>query len=205
MSGIPTRKILASIVDPTDTDRRAALDSISLTMVFIAGEISAINSKKSFVTSVSDLTLDLNDTLSIGFKTPAGPARIHITSGLDVFSGGLFELIEDPTWTNQSGVLEPIINRFRESSPVSSAVLEDSGQVSFTATDNVIKNPTGVAGGTILRAINAFGAKEKISGSADFKKKVILKVDTQYVIRFTSSEDTNSAEIRLDWQEQEDE
>ena len=191
--------------DPTDITRRGKFDQLVKIPIFIDHAESEINQKETFSSIITDLTLADTETLALAFKTPAGTKRVHLIGEFITLTGGRLDFIEGPTWDNESGSLNPIFNRFREASPQASAMLEDGGQAPFTATDNVIKNPTTLAGGTIISNFVAFGEKNRFSGDGYAIAKWILEPDTQYACLFTSTAAANSAQVRILWFEHTDE
>ena len=126
-------------------------------------------------------------------------------AGFTTLVGGELEILEAPTWDNQSGTKAPIINRKRETSMTSSGLLEDQAQAGFVASNNIILNPTTVAGGTSIQVIYAWGERGRfLAGNARDEWELILKSDTQYAAVFTAIGGGNKAQILLDWYEHSD-
>ena len=191
--------------DPEDLSRRGKFDPIVMAPVTISQEQHEVNEKEAFSASITDLVVADAETVSLAFKTPSLPVRIHLLGEFLTLTGGTLDFIEAPTWDNQSGALNPVFNRFREAAPQASVVLEDQGQAGFVASENIISNPTTLAGGTIISSFTAFGEKNRFTGSGYAVSKWILSPDTQYACRFTSINAANAAQITLLWYEHTDE
>lgn len=165
-----------------------------------------VHGGSSFRADFVDISMSNTDTLILAFKTPTGTKRAHMTIQFDTLVGGHLKVWEAPTLDANSGTQQAILNRKRETSMTSSMLLEDTGLGNpFTATDNVISNPTGLAGGTLLHEHYAWGKKEKFAGGgARDTEELILKPDTLYAVVFTAVGDSNAAQVFLDWYEHTD-
>ena len=163
-----------------------------------------VHGGSSFASDVVDTTLANAETICLAFKTAAGTKRIHLIEKWIVLVSGYIDLIEGPTWTNQTGTKVPIYNRKRETTMKSSVLLEDQAQLGFVASNNVIGNVTGLSGGTTISTEYAFGTRRSPASRARGTNEWILKPDTQYCIRLTSTANSNAAQIILDWYEHTD-
>jgi len=178
---------------------------MSNALVWISFEHHEAHAGDSFTCNAVDLVMALNDTLILAFKTPAGTKRTHVVMSFSTLVGGDLQMLEGPTWNNQTGSKHPIYNRKREAVMNSSTLLEDQAQVGFVASDNLILNPVNLAGGTDIHNIWAFGKKDKLSaGSMRDLEELILKPDTQYAMIFTSNGANNKAQVILNWYEHTD-
>jgi len=153
----------------------------------------------SFVTNTVDTDMDAAATLILAFKTPNTPAWGHMIASFGAKATGHMDIIEGPAWTNQTGSQNPIYNRDRNSA-LKSAILEDQSSAAFTATENVILNPTGLTGGTIIQSIYSWSDKKTTTKDRD-QAEIILAQDTQYAVRYTSDGATNAGELILNWYE----
>ena len=187
------------------TASRMALDSLFPIPVMIDVAHAEIHEGDSFHCGGVDTAMDDTHTLIIAFKTPAGAKRVHLFHNFVTLTGGHLAIIEGPTWTNQTGTKQPIHNRKREASMDSSGLLEDQAQAGFLASDNMILNVTGLSGGTTIHIHYAFGLKNKFSGEGRGTAEWILKPDTRYAIKFTSTAGRPAAQIMLDSYEHTDE
>lgn len=197
------RKI--QLQDPNDSDRLAEFDNLFKVPIVIDVGHHEVHEGDAFVCDAIDDTMGDNDTLALAFKTMAGTKRVHMLVGFTTLVGGLLELVEAPTWDNQSGAQHPIYNRLRQASMGSSGLLEDESSAGFLATDNLILNPTTLAGGTVIHSISAYGTKNFFSGAGRDVEEFILKPATQYAYRFTADGGSNAAHITLNWYEHTDE
>lgn len=162
---------------------------------------SEIHKGNAFISDSVDTDMNEGDTLILAFKTMSAPTRVHMIVNFAAYTGGHVDVLEGPTWDNQSGILNPIFNRKRDVSMNSSGLLEDSGQAAFTATDNVILTPTSIAGGTTIHDLWGFGKKDKITSVGRDTNEIILKPDTQYAIKLTADNNTNKGHLILNWYE----
>jgi hypothetical protein len=179
-------------------------DTLTGAISVIDYEHHEIHAGSSFNVSATDTSLANGETLNIAFKTPAGTKRVHLIDECAILISGYLEIIEGCTWNNQTGTKVPIYNRKREATMRSSILLEDQAQLAFVASDNVMANVVNVAGGTIISTQYAFGARNTIGIVTRNTNEWILKPDTTYCIRLTSSDNNNKAEIVLDWYEHTD-
>ncbi len=155
----------------------------------------------SFISDVVNIAMADEETLVLAFKTPIGTKRVHMLIDFATLAGGHVDIIEGPTWDSESGSLHSIYNRKREASMINSDLLEDSGQPTFTATNNLILNPTNLAGGIIPHDLYGFGKKEKFPAQGRDTNELILKPDTQYDIKFISDAGSNKGHLILNWYE----
>ena len=193
------------IADPTDTTRKGEFDALFTIPVAIDVAHHEIHEGDSFTCNAVDITLASAATMILAFKTPAGTKRAHIVYRFITLTGGHLEVIEGVTWDNQSGTKQAILNRKREASMDSSGLLEDQAQAGFVASDNMILNPTTVAGGTVINTAYAFGQKNQFTGASRDTEEIDLKPDTQYAFKFTSDAASNKAQLIVDWYEHTDE
>jgi hypothetical protein len=176
-------------------------------LVVISYQHADVHQGSSYKSDVIDGSLSDSETIILAFKTAAGTKRAHLIAEFSTLVGGNLEIWEGVTWTAETGSLNPILNRWRQSSMNSSMMLENSGQPTFTATDNLILNPTGLSTGTAISVhhLYAWGKKEKFAGgSVRDIEELILKPDTQYAVVFTASGGSNAAQIILNWYEHTD-
>jgi hypothetical protein len=181
--------------------RMDALTDVLMTVDYGHGEVHA---GSAFLAESHDTAMADTDTLVMAFKTPSGTKRAHMMAEFVTMTGGYLELVEGATWDASSGTAIPIANRKRETSMNSSILLEDRSTGSFIANDELIENPTTFAGGSALPRRYAFGVKTFYSGESRSVAEVILKPDTQYGVRFTSTAAGNEAQILLHWYEHTD-
>lgn len=197
------RKI--QIQDPSDATRLAGFDNLFKVLLTLDAPHHEIHEGDSFCSSAVDTSMGNGDTLVLAFKTMAGTKRAHIVVQFLALSGGHVEILEGPTWDNESGSLNPIFNRKRTSPALLSEMLEDSGQAAFTATGNLVLNPTTLAGGTALCPEYSFGTVSKPAVSGRELVEWVLRPDTQYAVRLTADAASNKGQLILAWYEHMDE
>ena len=178
-------------------------DDISDALIVVDYAHHEAHEGDAFETSAVDESMGDGDTVILAFKTMSAPKRMHMIMEFATLVGGHIDIIEGPTWDNQTGTLNPIYNRKREAEMGSSGVLEDQGQASFIASDNMILDPTTFAGGTAIHTHFVFGARGS-PASARGVHEWLLKPDTQYGIRLTADGAANAAHMRVEWYEHSD-
>ena len=177
-------------------DREAFFDDMTNALVCVDYFHHETHEGDAFTCDITDETMADNATLVLAFKTPAGTQRCHMFAEFKSALGSHMDFLEGPTWTNQTGTQQPIFNRHRGSAKVS-VLLEDQSSAAFTATNNLIANPTGLAGGTIFHDLWSFAARAAASERED--NEWILKPDTQYAFRLTSDNANNKGQLILSW------
>lgn len=179
-------------------------DQITSTLQTITYAHHEIHSGSAFFSTAEDTSMADSETLALAFKTANTTERAHMLIAWSTKAGGLIELLEGPTWTTSTGSQEPIYNRKRLTSMHSSMLLEDTAG-SFSATDNLVLNPTALAGGTAIWEERAWSATGQAQASAGRDvAEWVLKPDTQYAVRFTAAGGTNAGAIALHWYEHTD-
>ena len=178
------------------------MDAVSNGLITTTYPHHEVHEGASFRCVAVDTTLDDTETLSLAFQTPAGTKRAHMLIGWATAGAAHVELLEGPTWDDQSGTAAVIWNRFRDT-PGSSVLLEDQAQAAFTASDALHMNPTTLAGGDSIELGRDFSSTKNTSqnrGSAEW----VLDPGVQYAILLTSDVNGSSGFIELDWYEHTD-
>lgn len=180
------------------------IDKITRALISISQLHHEAHEGNAFIVDSENLTLNTNSTLTLSFKTPDTIKKPHLTLDFSALLGCKVEIIEGTTWTQGTGTVTNIINRHRNSS-TQSILLENKNQVTFTASNQLIQDVTGLSGGTTIRTLRTFGVKNKISGGGGRdEEEMILKPNTTYTIKLTSTNDSNSATLNLSWYEHTD-
>lgn len=177
----------------------AVLVDTSGALVALDSDHYHIHEGNAFETNAVDLNLGSAATLILAFKTPP-VTKMHFRIRYGSLTVAHVDLQEDATWTAETGSLAPIYNRNRAGTPGSSAVLENQSTAGFTATDNVVLNPTGFSAGTAVNTLYAFAARTS-AGEGGSESIWILEEDTQYAVVLTSDAANNKAQLTLTWYE----
>ena len=162
-------------------------------------EHAMIHNGESYTVSVVDADMADTEIILVAFKTPNVNKIVNLTVDWGAKVGGHLDIIEGPTWNNQTGTVQTVINRDRNSANVTT-ILDDQSAAAFEANGKVNLNPTGLAGGTIIEATYAFTpTRESVQhrGRMEFE---LLK-DTLYAIRFTADGAANAGIVKLNWYE----
>ncbi len=180
------------------------MDALTHTLQVISYPHHEIHGGSSFLSDIVDESMGDDDTLILAFKTPPGSKRIHLLIEASTLVGGDVVLWENPSWASESGSLNPIINRNRQATMDSSILLEDQAQAAFTASDNLVGNPTdwSTVEATELHHVYAWGLNNRaVAGAARDVNEWILKPGTKYGIIFTADGGSNKAQVILNWYE----
>jgi hypothetical protein len=184
------------------------IDDVSAAMTTISYPHHEVHEGSSFNSDAVDETMADDETIILAFKTMPGTKRAHMFFGFHTLVGGDLAVWEGATWTTSTGTLNPIINRKREASMNSSGLLEDkTATPTFTATNNILLNPTGLNTGSATKIHNPFAwgeRKQLLAGGTREIEEYILKPDTQYAVVFTADGGSNKGQITLGWYEHTD-
>jgi hypothetical protein len=156
-----------------------------------------IHNEQHHVVTVVDTSMGATDTLILAFKTHA-TKQIHVVIFPNFKAAGHIEIIEGPTWTTNTGVQVTARNRNRISSNVP-PIQGDGGAGGFVEGE-IVENPTGLSGGTVIPVDYSFVGNFAESRPRD-NNEFILKKNTQYAIRLTADAATNAGFIKLDFYE----
>jgi hypothetical protein len=147
-------------------------------------------------------------SLNVAFKTLTGTKLAHMLFGWSSNDEIYFEIIESPIWTQGSGTLVNIVNNNRDDGGTSTVMLEDNTISTFTANDKLIKNVTGITGGTVIDNQYTYNAGLGVAVTVETRTaghEWILKDDTTYIIRMTQTDGNCKMTITLHWYEHTDE
>lgn len=189
-------------VDPNNDSRFGEYDNIFTIPVGINVGHYQIHEGFSYerhIDSANALVAGLN----IAFKTLPGTKLAHILFGWSSSDEILFEILEGATWTQGSGTALPLSNLNRNAGN-STVILEDKNQPTFTASNQIIKDVTNIAGGTTFEnqyTYNASLGASVIAESRQAAHEWVLKPDTTYVVRMTETDDNCKMSITLHWYE----
>lgn len=201
MGGTLLRQVI--LQDPDDAERLAKFDDLYAALRTVGSEHGEVHEGHYFKAAYVDLAMGNADTFAIAFKTPAGAKRVHFIYFFETLTGAHLDMYKYSTWTaNQGDDMIPIYNRFQTAATLSSAILENSLQVDFVASDQLIIDPTGhVAGDNIMPPDYAFAQKGKFLGKQHATSELILEVDTLHSTVITSDAASNKVQLALGWYE----
>ena len=145
--------------------------------------------------------------LNIAFKTLDSSKLAHMVFAWDNDDDILFEIIEGATWTQGTGTERAIQNHNLDTGGASVVILEDKGQATFTASNTVIQDVTGIAGGTVRD--NQYTYRTGVGGTGGGESRAathewILKRNTTYIIRSTQTGGNCRMTNTLHWYEHTD-
>lgn len=187
----------------SDTEvRDVRVDEITHTLQTIDYAHHEIHGGSTFCTRHYDGTMSNGDTIIFAFKVPSGTKKPHLLIQFTANANTHVDLCEGATWTTSTGSQNIIADHNRETANTS-FLQEDTGG-SFSATGNVVLNPSGFSAGTIIDQWYSFGEKEKQETGARGTDEWVLNNDTQYAIRLVSDEDNNMAFLKAVWYEHQD-
>lgn len=194
-------------VDPNNDTRFAGFDSKIKAPLVQQTEHAEIHKGDSFKRRI-DSGNSAVASLNVAFKTLPGIKLAHMLFGLSSNDEVLFEIVEDASWTQGSGTALNIVNVNRDDGGNSSLLLEDKNQEAFTANNQVMKDVTGVSGGTVIDPQFTYNAGLGASVVAESRASVhewVLKNNTTYVIRMTQTDGNCKMSINILWYEHTDE
>lgn len=202
---------LVKIVDPQNERRDAGFDSLIQALLIQQTEHGMIHAGHSFERHI-DSGNALVASLNVAFKTAPGTKLAHMIFGYGMSDEVLIEIFEGVTWTQGSGTALDIYNNNRNSGEDSAIILEDKNQATFTASNQVIKDVTGIAGDSSLdnRFENqyTYNAGLGVAITAETRTAVhewVLKADETYVVRMTQTDGNCKMSIDLHWYEYQNE
>lgn len=179
---------------------RSIIDNESNSLVGINFWSHKIHQGQFYQANVVNLSMSINDTLVLAFRTASGASQPHLVPDFVTNGDAHLDIIESPTWDNLTGSLVAIRNRLTIGSDVSD-LLEASGQGTYNPTGNLIVNPANLAGGTILDTTYTFTEIPKGEGGDMSMREWVLQPDTQYAVRVTSDVNNNKCQLKLNWYE----
>ena len=183
------------------------VDDVSDSIVTVTFEEQELHAGHAFTSDFVDETLGDGDTIILVWKTPSAPMFTHMVFGFTTLVGGDITLWEGVTWTTGTGVLNPILNRRRDSATTSDLLEDLTATPVFTATDNVLLNVTGLNTGvaTELHHLHAWGERNRLAaGGARDTEEWILDPDTLYALVYTADGAANKAQMIANWYEHEE-
>ena len=194
-------------------DKNGNLKSIDeILSLSMGGRLTVLSSPEyeadeghAFTFATVDEDMDNAATLNIAFKTCHHKGDVHFYASFTALVGASLAIIEAPTWTTNTGTATSLYNRRRDVNPTHSALEEDkTATPAFTATDKLLVQVTGIAGGTTIWKRYAWGEKGKVeAGDYRAENEITLREDTQYVVLLTAIGAANKGQIILNWLEHE--
>ncbi len=188
------KSVTAKISDGTTT---AGVDEVGGALTTITYPHHEIHEGDMFKTDLNDADLDEDAVKIIAFKTPDTTKRCHVII-LAVSTGeAVFEFLEAPTLTSDTGSSLNVYNRDRSSIKTSQVWDNTATPVQGQATED----PTITDDGTVLHHELMGEGKNKTSGYSRDLSEYILAQDTWYAYRITSEKDNNVVQLTLNWYE----
>lgn len=154
-----------------------------------------IHDGRMFRACTVDVDADTNDEVTIAFTTPNTTRWIHLVPTMESSVSALWEMLETPTVTVDSGTESTAKNRNRNSPHTSGILSIETVPVAgeFTV------NPTVAAAGTVICSW-LLGAN-KTQGTNREETEWVLKQNTTYAFRVTSQVENNRISLTLNWYE----
>lgn len=187
------------LVDPHDNSRLQEFDNMFKIPIGITVAHHEIHEGNSFVSDIVDEDMADNETLSLSFKTSNAAKIIHMIVETSFKGAGHVEIDEGGTWDVGSGTQNPIYNRERNSTTIST-LLENTTSGPFIANNAVVLNASSYNAGTIIHDFYVFGEK-KLGGELRDVEELVLKKNQTYLIIATADAGTNGSQITLNWYE----
>lgn len=156
-----------------------------------------IHEGMSFSTYTYDAAMNITEEITIAFKTPNTANKLHVISLASSIGGSIFEALEAPTITVDTGADLMVYNRKRDSTNTSGILTIETTPEEGKAT----LDPTITADGTVLDADLMGSGNTKQGGASRATGEWILEPDTIYAFRVTSLSNSNSCNLKLIWYE----
>ncbi len=177
-------------------DDTPVFDNLANAVKVIDYDHHEIHGGSAFSCKHYDADLDNGDTLNLSFLVPASTGkRIHLVASGSNSSAALFELLEGPTITAESGTQTAVFNRDRNSAKES--IITDIDGVANKMTEDA----TLTADGTAIETVPLAAGKSKVVDATRGISEWLLKSATAYTLRITGAADNGVATLHLDWYE----
>ena len=138
------------------------------------------------------------------FRVPAGNKRAHVVIDWKSEDKAHIELLEGAIWSTDTGTVFTIYNNNRNSATTSMLEEDKTATPAWTA-NGVLKNPTGIVGGTAVHSDYSYIVKQAGGATSLPRHEWILKNDETYVIKITNDAGGNKLlGIVLHWYEHHD-
>jgi len=206
-SSLKSLKRMVFLADPEDISRLAEFDNYFKALLCQTIEHHKLHEGYTWKKYIHSANLAVT-TMNVAFKTLPGDKLAHMLFGFSSNDEILFEIIEGATWTQGSGTALDLVAVNRAKGGTSEVILEDKAQVTFTASNQVIKDVTSVAGGTVIDdqyTYNASLGANKFVESRSAGHEWPLKPNTSYVVRMTKTDQDCKMTIGLIHYEHEEE
>lgn len=179
------------------TVRSFVLDDSTHGLTTISTTRQEIHDGHAFCANIVDTNMGDEATLILAFKTPNSTKMPHPIISWSSKAEAHIELLEAPTWTGGSGSQYSLYNRRRDSS-IQSILLENTTGV-FIASNKLVKDPTGLTGGSVLWRGYNWGDKKTPTIPNRDEEEWSLKPNTQYAVRLTADAITNAGFFCVVW------
>lgn len=189
---------VAGLISDT-VERQVMVDGSTHALEAIEHEHHEVHGGNMFSVFLYDADLDSGDKMSISFKTPDTEKYFHFVAVAQNTSASLFELLEGPTITVDSGVQVAPLNRNR-----TKKTQKTSGAWSIETTpvqNKVSENATITGDGTVLDGALVGVGKDKGTGQSRALAEWVLYPNTVYSIRLTGLVDNGKAGLQAIWYE----
>lgn len=124
-------------------------------------------------------------SLACAFRVPAGNKRTHVVIDWKAEDKAHIEVLEGAIWSTDTGSVITIYNNNRNSTTTSQLEEDKTATPAWTA-NSVLKNPTGIIGGTALHTDYSYVVKQAGGATSLPRHEWILKNDETYVIKVTN-------------------
>jgi hypothetical protein len=196
------------LIDPANDTRKAEFDNKFQVPILQTIGHHKIHEATAFERHISSSNLAVS-TLNVAFKTLPGTNLAHMLFGFSSNDEIFFEIIEGATWTQGSGAALDIFNNNRNAGGNSVVILENKNQAAFTASNQVIKDVTGISGGTNIDPDRyTYNAGLGAASNAETREAThewVLKNNETYIVRLTQTDGNCKMSIDLHWYEHTDE
>ena len=139
-------------------------------------------------------------SLIIAFQVGNVGIAPHMVFDWVAEAAGTLNLYEGPTWTTNTGTRRSVKQSNRNSTNTSILEGDGNGAGGFVANEVVI-DPTGLAGGTVISMKGWFAPKNAGGSEGTRQREIILKPNTKYAFVMAPTGAASGMQVRLEWYE----
>lgn len=139
-------------------------------------------------------------SITIAFKTPSGDKLAHFLFEWNAESTGYIDLLEGTTITASTGTDRICRNSRRDAGDTSMLLGYATGA---WVANYVTIDPT-ITGGTVVSNKQVYTDAKQGGSSGERRAEIILAADTEYALKWTSTDGAKGIQLRCEWYEHTD-
>lgn len=139
--------------------------------------------------------------LTLSFKSPTSTKLKHFFIEWNSESAAHLEVLEAASWDTNSGTLVNIYNSYRDSSETSELQEDKTATPAWQANMKMLQDVTTPAGTVLASWTERTWADKKFGANRRIENEIIIKSNSQYIIKLTSDDGNKGLGIALNWYE----